>query len=76
MTPTVCYHGNNFAFGSILCLNDILIFCLNQTLLTPNELERRDRAVWALYAFQVGLSDCPLLVENGDIWFIAESDWG
>ena len=30
-------------------------------------------AIWALRAFQVGLSTPPYLVVNGDVWFIEES---
>ena len=69
------YCGNNFIFGSISCSIDVLIFCLNQTSFTPNELVRRRRTIWAPRAFQVGLSASPY-IENGDIWFIIERDWG
>ena len=67
-------HGNNFAFRSGWCSIAVLIFCPNDTSITPNDLVRRRRAIWALRAFQVGLSASPHLAENGDIWFIAERD--
>ena len=43
-------------FGSISYSIDVLLFCLNQRSSTPNELVRRHRAIWAIRAFQVGLS--------------------
>ena len=46
---------------------------------TPNEheLTRRRGAIWALCVFQAGESASPyILVENEDIWVIAERDWG
>ena len=72
LTPSVLMPLRQFCFRVFF----ILIFCLNQTPFTPNELVRRYRAIWVLCAFQVGLSASPLLFEYGDIWFIAERNWG
>ena len=40
-------------------------FCLNQTSFTPNELEMRRRAIWALRVFHVRLPAARILVK---IW--------
>ena len=71
MTPIMLLSWQQFrTFGSILHSIDVLFFCVNQTSFTGR------RVIWAFCAFQVGLFVSSLLVENEDIWFIAERDWG
>ena len=73
MIPTVLLPSKQFCFRVYLI--DVLILGLNQRS-ARNKLERRHRAVWALHAFQVGLSASPYLVNNADICFKAEKNWG
>ena len=63
MTPSVLL--NSFAFRPILCLIDIPIFCLNQTMFTPNELARRCREYGYFVCFNYRTVCLPL---SGQKW--------
>ena len=75
MTPTVAAMATILLLGLFYARFTFSIFCLNQTSFIPNELVRRLRAIWALRAFQEGMSASPYLVKNEDIWFTTEREW-